>query len=107
MFCPNGFKIAKTLTAITEGNNVDTFSRPLILHEVLIEVAIMINKAKYFIMQRKNKKAFAFYLRESYSPIIIHHEIHQLLYIRIQFDEKDPRIIYRLTPVIQDTYINR
>ena len=93
MFCPNGSKIAKTLKAITEGNNVDTISRLIILHEVLIKVAIMIKETKYFIMQRKNKKAFVFFFLESDASIIIHHQIYQLLYIRIQFDEKDPCII--------------
>ena len=90
LFCSNDCKIAITLKVITEDNNVETTSR------------------EHFTMQGKNKNTFVFFfLWESYTSIAIHHEICQLLYVRIQFDEKDPRINYRLTPISQDTYINR
>ena len=53
--------------------------------------------------EERIKKPSIFFLRESDSSIISHREIYQLPNIRIQFDEKDRRIIYRLTPIIQDT----
>ena len=50
LFCPNGCNIAKILKVIPEGNNV-----------VLIEVVIMINGAKHFIMRRRNEKSLRFF----------------------------------------------
>ena len=34
LFCHFGCKIAKTFKVITEGNNVETISGPLFLHEI-------------------------------------------------------------------------
>ena len=83
------------MKVITEGNNV-----------VLIEVVKMINGTKHLIMHRKNKKAFSFF--SSCKWFINYNAWDKSLAVdkNIQFDEKDPHIVYRLTPTIQDTYIN-
>ena len=106
LFCPNGCKIEKILKVNAEGNNVETISRPHILHEVLIEVTVMVNAAIYFITGRKNKKPSLFFSSRKLNINSIHHEICQLLSIRIQYDKKDPPIIYRMTLIIQNTSIN-
>ena len=77
---------------ITEGNNV-----------VLIEVVIMISGKKHSIMCRKNKKAFAFF--SSWKWFINYNSSWGKSII--QYSEKGPHIIYRLTPITQDTYFNR
>ena len=82
----NRCNIAKILKVITEGNNV-----------VLIEVVIMIHGTKHLIMHRKNKKVFAFF--SSWKWFINYNSWDKSLTVHknIQFDEKDPHIIYRLS----------